>query len=74
MDQIPAAGIGEEPAFEKSGVDCEGFMATIAHNVMKAVRRLGQGAGPPEDFRIGEVLTDRTSRLVSGETILPAVG
>ena len=29
-------------------VDCEGFMASIAHNVLKAVRRLGSGTGPPE--------------------------
>ena len=28
-------------------VDCEGFMASIAHNVLKAVRRLGSGTGPP---------------------------
>ena len=27
-------------------VDCEGFMASIAHNILKAVRRLGQGTGP----------------------------
>ena len=28
-------------------VDCEGFMASIAHNVLKAVGRLGSGTGPP---------------------------
>ena len=28
-------------------VDCEGFMASIAHNLLKAVRRLSHGAGPP---------------------------
>ena len=27
-------------------VDCEGFMASIAHNVLKAIRRLAQGAQP----------------------------
>ena len=29
-------------------VDCEGFMASIAHNVLKTVRRLGSGTGSPE--------------------------
>ena len=28
-------------------VDCEGYMAALAHNVLKMVRRLGHGAGPP---------------------------
>ena len=28
-------------------VDCEGYMAALAHNVLKAVRRLRQGTGPP---------------------------
>ena len=28
-------------------VDYEGFMASIAHNVLKAVRRLGSSTGPP---------------------------
>ena len=28
-------------------VDCEGFMASIAHNVLKAVRWLGLGTDPP---------------------------
>ena len=28
-------------------VDCEGFMASIAHNVLKAVRRLVPDTGPP---------------------------
>ena len=28
-------------------VDCEGFMAAIAHNALKLVRRLSRGGGPP---------------------------
>ena len=28
-------------------VDCEGYMAALAHNVLKMVRRLGRGVGPP---------------------------
>ena len=28
-------------------VDCEGYMAALAHNVKKMVRRLGGGVGPP---------------------------
>ena len=40
-------------------VDCERFMAAIAHNVQKAVRRLGQGTGPPGDFRIGGAAAHR---------------
>ena len=27
-------------------VDCEGYMAALAHNVLKMVRRLGRGVGP----------------------------
>ena len=29
-------------------VDCEGYMAALAHNVLKMVRRLGRGIGPPD--------------------------
>ena len=29
-------------------VDCEGHMAALAHNVLKMVRRLGHGIGPPD--------------------------
>ena len=28
-------------------VDCEGYMAALAHNVLKMPRRLGRGVGPP---------------------------
>ena len=28
-------------------MDCEGYMAALAHNVLKMVRRLGRGVGPP---------------------------
>ena len=28
-------------------VDCECYMAALAHNVLKMVRRLGRGVGPP---------------------------
>ena len=28
-------------------VDCEGYMAALAHNVLKMVRKLGRGVGPP---------------------------
>ena len=48
VGEIAAKGVVEEPALEKSGVDCEGFMASIAHNLLKALRRLGHGAGPPQ--------------------------
>lgn len=27
-------------------VDCEGYMASLAHNVLKTVRRAGRGVGP----------------------------
>ena len=39
MGKIPAERIVEEPALEKSGVECGGFMASFAHNVLKEVRR-----------------------------------
>jgi len=29
-------------------VDCEGYISALAHNLKKAVRRLGDFAGPPE--------------------------
>ena len=29
-------------------VDCEGYMAALAHNVKKLVRRLSRGVGPPD--------------------------
>ena len=29
-------------------VDCEGYMAALAHNVKKLVRRLRRGVGPPD--------------------------
>ena len=47
MGEITTEGIVEEPALEKSGVDCEGSMAPVAHNLLKALRRLGHGIGPP---------------------------
>ena len=28
-------------------VDCEGYMASFAHNVLKMVRKLGAGTDPP---------------------------
>ena len=28
-------------------LDCEGYLAAVAHDVLKMVRRLGQGVGPP---------------------------
>ena len=40
-------------------VDCEGFMAAIAHNVAKAVRRLGQNTGPPGNGRTGGPTVDQ---------------
>ena len=29
-------------------VDCEGYMAAVAHNVLKLVRTLSRGVGPPD--------------------------
>ena len=46
-------------------VDCEGFMAAIAHNVAKAVRRLGQNTGPPGNGRTGGPTVNRKSRSAS---------
>ena len=28
-------------------VDCEGYMAALAHNVLKMMRKLGRGVWPP---------------------------
>ena len=38
--------MGEAPT-AWSKVDCEGYMAALAHNVLKMVRRLGRSGGPP---------------------------
>ena len=32
-------------------VDCEGYMASFAHNVLKMVRKVGAGIGPPVQHR-----------------------
>ena len=44
----------EEPAPAKTGVECEGFMASIAHNLLKAIRQLGSTTGPPEPSGSGD--------------------
>ncbi len=54
-------------------VDCEGFMAAIAHNVAKAVRRLGQNTEPPGNGRTGGPNVNRRSRSASSESISLAV-
>ena len=47
VGKVAAERIVKKPAPAKAGVDCEGFMASIAHNVLKAVRRLDSDTGPP---------------------------
>ena len=59
MGQIQAAGIAK--------VDCEGFMAAIAHNVLKLVRRLGRAVGPP-----GPALPQAVEISESGSTLYDA--
>lgn len=41
-------GIGEVSLKGLWKVDCEGYIASLAHNVKKMVRRLGDGIGPPD--------------------------
>ena len=36
-------------------VDCEGYMAGLAHNVLKVMRRLRHSSGPPEPLKPGPV-------------------
>ena len=48
MGENASEGIVEEPALEELRLVCEGFMASIAHNVLKAMSRLGLGTGSPE--------------------------
>ena len=55
---------------EKSGVDCKGFMASIAHNVLKAVRRLSLGIGPHGLY----ALADYTQFLQSRDSDKPSAG
>ena len=44
-------------------VDCEGFMAAIAHNVLKLVRRLSRCVGPPDP-----AMPTATETTVTGST------
>ena len=37
-------------------VDCEGYMAALAHNVLKMTRRLGHGVGPPGSASPAKIL------------------
>ena len=41
-------------------VDCEGFMASITHNVLEAVRKLGYDTGPPEPHGPGTMVSSNT--------------
>ena len=42
------AGMGEVSLARTWKVDCEGYMAALAHNAKEMVRRLGRGIGPPD--------------------------
>ena len=46
MVEIAAEGTVEGPVLQKPGMGCEAFMASIDHNLLKALRRPGRGAGP----------------------------
>ncbi len=37
-------------------VDCEGYMEALAHNVLKMVRKLGRGVGPPGPVAPADVI------------------
>ena len=49
-------------------VDCEGYMATLAHNVLKMVRKLSHGVGPP-----GPGLPAMSATAGTGRTLADAV-
>lgn len=38
-------------------VNCEGYMASFAHNVLKMVRKLGRGVGPPGPLAPADAIT-----------------
>ena len=46
MVEIAAEGTVEGPVLQKPGMGCEAFMASIDHNLLKALRRPGCRAGP----------------------------
>ena len=56
-------------------VDCEGYMAALAHNVLKLVRRLSRGVGPPGPALSSAVETKESGNprdhAVSGSLIPP---
>ena len=72
VGKIEAERIVEKPAPAEAGVGCEGFMASIARNVLKAVRRLGSGTGPPGSDSSGGYAQFQ-SPVSSGERCLVAL-
>ena len=40
-------------------VDCEGYISSLAHNLKKAIHRLGDFAGPPEPANAREPALQR---------------
>ena len=56
-------------------VDCEGYMAALAHNVLKMVRRLGHGVGPLSQpsaaLDVSGGLENTPSRPLSGTSSPP---
>ena len=63
MGEIAAGGLWE--------VDCEGSMASIAHNVVKAVRRLGLGTGPSGPHAPADCAQFLQSRHLGGHSVSP---
>ena len=45
-------------------VNCEGYMASFAHNVLKMVRKLGRGVGPPGPVAPADAITSNAEQAV----------
>ena len=53
-------------------VDCEGYMASFAHNVLKMVRKLGTGTGPPRS-NVALDANANCENLASGDTVMNSI-
>ena len=47
-------------------VNCEGYMASFAHNVLKMVHELGRGVGPPGPLAPADAITSSAEQVMGG--------
>ena len=47
-------------------VNCEGYLASFAHNVLKMVRKLGRGVGPPDPLPPADAIASGAEQVMAG--------